>query len=110
MYRGRLDRVVLFGSRAVILGRISITTLWCSCGTWPTRGPELHRLVGLSTDIIGEAREFVHAMPYRTGAYDGRTPLMRGIRCEGIELWRPKLVTFLPKAASGSAKPVACWR
>ena len=39
----------------------------------------------LSTDIIGEAGEFVHAMPYRDEAYNERTPLMREIRREGVE-------------------------
>ena len=30
--------------------------------------------------------EFVHAMPYRAGAYNERTPLMVGIRNDGIDL------------------------
>jgi hypothetical protein len=68
-----------------MLVRIPITTWRCSCATWPTRGPELDGLAGLSTDIIGEAGEFVDAMPYRAGAYGERTPLMQEIRREGIE-------------------------
>jgi predicted nucleotidyltransferase len=47
---------------------------------------ELNRLADLSTDIIGETGEFVHAMPYRAGAYEERTPLMREIRREGVEI------------------------
>lgn len=47
---------------------------------------EMNRLADRSTDIIGETGEFVHAMPYRAGAYNERTPLMREIRREGIEL------------------------
>jgi hypothetical protein len=50
------------------------------------RDPELYRLADLSTRIIGETGEFVHAMPYRAGAYNERTPLMREIRREGIDL------------------------
>jgi len=49
-------------------------------------GPDLHRLADLSTNIIDETGEVVHAMPYRAGSYDERTPLMREIRHEGIEL------------------------
>lgn len=50
------------------------------------RGAELYRLADLSTGIIDETGEFVHAMPYPAGAYDERTPLMRELRREGIEL------------------------
>jgi|HubBroStandDraft_1064217.scaffolds.fasta_scaffold239682_3 predicted nucleotidyltransferase len=50
------------------------------------RGPELHRLADLSTDIVGETGKFVHAMPYHAGAYNERTPLMREIRLESIDL------------------------
>jgi hypothetical protein len=49
-------------------------------------GPDLHRLADLSTNIIDETGEVVHAMPYQAGSYDERTPLMREIRREGIEL------------------------
>jgi uncharacterized protein len=40
----------------------------------------------LSTGIIDATGEFVHAMPYHAGAYNERSPLMREIRREGIEL------------------------
>ena len=49
-------------------------------------GPELHRLARLGTAIVDETGEVVHAMPYRAGSYNERTPLMREIRREGIEL------------------------
>jgi uncharacterized protein len=87
VYGGRLDRVVLFGSRArgdahsdfdydaaVFLREMT------------DRGPELYRLADLSIGILGDSGDFVHAMPYRAGAYDERTPLRREIRREGIEL------------------------
>ena len=50
------------------------------------RGVELKRLSYLCSDIIGETGAFVHAMPYRAGAYDERTHLMREIRREGTDL------------------------
>jgi hypothetical protein len=49
-------------------------------------GPDLHRLANLETIIIDETGKVVHAMPYRAGSYNERTPLMREIRREGIEL------------------------
>jgi len=43
------------------------------------RGAELYRLADLSTEILDETSEFVHAMAYRAGSYVDRTPLMREI-------------------------------
>lgn len=50
------------------------------------RDPELYRLADLSTKVIDETGEFVHAMPHRAGAYNEGTPLMREIRLEGVDL------------------------
>ena len=36
--------------------------------------------------LMDETGEFVHTMPYRAGAYNERTPLMLGIRKDGIDL------------------------
>jgi predicted nucleotidyltransferase len=87
MYGKQIERVVLFGSRArgdtlpdsdydvaVFLRNMS------------DRFAELYRLADLSTDILGDTGEFVHTMPYRAGAYNERTPLMLGIRADGIDL------------------------
>jgi uncharacterized protein len=53
----------------------------------PDRGAELKRLAYLSTDILGDTGELVHAMPYLAGAYDDpRMPLMHEIRREGQDL------------------------
>jgi predicted nucleotidyltransferase len=90
MYGARLERVVLFGSRArgdaheesdydvaVFLREMSD----------PDRWRELDRLADLSTAILDETGEFIHAMPYRAGFYnDERMPLMYAIRAEGIDL------------------------
>jgi hypothetical protein len=46
----------------------------------------LYRLADLSTAILDETGEFIHAMPYRAGSYDERTPLMHEIRADGIDL------------------------
>jgi len=87
MYGDRLDRVVLFGSRARGDARPdSDYDVAVFLRGMQDRFAELYRLADLSTDIIGETGEFVHAMPYRADAYDERTPLMREIRREGVDL------------------------
>jgi len=87
IYGDRLDRVVLFGSRARRdAGPDSDYDVAVFLHNMDDRGLELHRLADLSTDIIGETGELVHAMPYSATAYDERTPLMREIRREGVEL------------------------
>jgi uncharacterized protein len=51
------------------------------------RMTEMNCLADLSTDILYDTGEYVHAMPYRAGFYnDSREPLMHEIRAEGIDL------------------------
>jgi uncharacterized protein len=40
----------------------------------------MDRLADLSTNILDETGEFIHAMPYRAGSYNKRTPLMLEVR------------------------------
>ena len=87
IYGERVERVVLFGSRArgdaqpdsdydvaVFLRDMS------------DRMAEMNRLADLATDILYREGEFIHAMPYRAGSYNDSTPLMHEIRAEGIDL------------------------
>jgi len=87
IYGERLERVVLFGSRArsdahedsdydVAVFLKDLTDRW----------PELDRLADLGTDFLEETGEFIHAMAYRAGSYEDRTPLMHEIRADGIDL------------------------
>jgi uncharacterized protein len=87
IYGDRLERVVLFGSRArgdaredsdydVAVFVKDLTDRWY----------EFDRLADLSTEIFDETGGFIHAIPYRAGAYDDRTSLMREIRHEGVDL------------------------
>jgi predicted nucleotidyltransferase len=86
-YGARIERVVLYGSRARGDARPdSDYDVAVFLRDMDNRDPELYRLADLSTRIIEETGEFVHAMPYRAGSYDERTPLMREIRREGIDL------------------------
>jgi predicted nucleotidyltransferase len=87
MYGDRLERVVVFGSRARGDGHAgSDYDVAVFLRDMHDRTSELYRLADLSTEIISETGEFVHAMPFRAGAYEERTPLMLGIRQDGIDL------------------------
>lgn len=47
----------------------------------------MDRLADLSTAILDETGGFIHAMPYRAGAYtDERMSLIHEIRAQGIDL------------------------
>ena len=86
VYGERLERVVLYGSRARGDARPdSDYDVAVFLRDMDDRGAELWRLAGLSSSIIDESGDVVHAMPYPAGAYNERTPLMREIRREGID-------------------------
>ena len=87
IYGDRLERAVLYGSRARGDARSdSDYDIAVFLHGLNDLGSELHRLARLETVIIDETGQLVHAMPYRAGSYDERTPLMREIRREGIDL------------------------
>jgi predicted nucleotidyltransferase len=87
LYGARLERVVLFGSRA--RGDYqpqSDYDIAVFLRDFVDRWQEIDRIVPIVTDILYEDEAFIHAMPYRAGAYDDRTGLMREIRREGVDL------------------------
>jgi uncharacterized protein len=88
IYGDRLERVVLFGSRARGDARHdSDYDVAVFLRDMPDRFAEMNRLANLSTIILDETGEFIHAMPYRAGSYnDERMPLMHEIRADGIDL------------------------
>jgi len=89
MYGERLERVVLYGSRARGDAHedsdYDVAVFLCGMAD---RFAEMNRLADLSTKIIVEEDgPFIHAMPYGAGSYnDERMPLMYAIRAEGIDL------------------------
>lgn len=86
-YGDRLERVVLFGSRARGDARPeSDYDIAVFLRGMHDRYQELDRLAHLSTDLIDETGEVVNALVYGAEAYNERTPLMREIRLEGIDL------------------------
>jgi predicted nucleotidyltransferase len=87
IYGDRLERVVLFGSRARGDAQPdSDYDVAVFLRDMPDRMPELNRLADVATDILYCEGGFVHAMPYPAGSYKERTPLMHEIRTEGIDL------------------------
>jgi predicted nucleotidyltransferase len=87
MYGERLERVVLFGSRARGDAHAdSDYDVAVFLRDMADRWQEFDRLADLSTDILDKTGEFIHAIPYRAGSYEDRTSLMREIRYEGVDL------------------------
>jgi len=87
IYGDRIERLVLFGSRArgdahadsdydVAVFLVDLTDRW----------REFHRLADLRTRILAETGAFLEARPFRAGSYRDRTPLMHQIRRDGIDL------------------------
>jgi uncharacterized protein len=86
MYGDRLDRVVLFGSRARNDARTdSDYDIAVFLKSLPDRWAELDRLAKLRVDFLDETDVFFDAKPYPADAYHERSPLMHEIR-QGREL------------------------
>jgi uncharacterized protein len=90
-YGDRMERVVLFGSRARGDAQpdsdYDVAVFLRDMNDLDARMAELNRLADISTALLDETGEFIHAMPYRAGSYnDPRMPLMHEIRAEGIDL------------------------
>ncbi len=87
MYGDRIERVVLFGSRArgdakedsdydVALFLKDLEDSW----------HEIRRLVDIQIAMLEETDADIHTMPFRSGQWRDRTPLMHEIRKDGIDL------------------------
>ena len=87
MYGVRLERVVLFGSRARGDARPdSDYDVAVFLNDYTDRWAEADRIADVTTTILEETGAFIHAMPYRSSQYNERSPLMHEIRREGLEL------------------------
>jgi predicted nucleotidyltransferase len=87
MYGNRLERVVLFGSRARAEGRSdSDYDIAVFLHTMPDRWAELTRLADVRTEFLDETGAFFDAKPYLVAALSDRTPLMHEIRKDGVIL------------------------
>ncbi|MDA8308610.1 MAG: nucleotidyltransferase domain-containing protein [Deltaproteobacteria bacterium] len=87
IYGDRLERVVLFGSRARGDEQPgSDYDIAVFLKSLPDRWAELDRLADLRVKFIDETGVFFDALPYLAAAYRERTPLMHEIREEGLDL------------------------
>ena len=87
IYGDRIDRVVLFGSRARGDERPdSDYDIAVFLKSLPNRWVELDRLADLRGSFLDETGAFFDAKPYPATAYRERTPLMHEIREEGLDL------------------------
>jgi predicted nucleotidyltransferase len=87
IYGDRIDRVVLFGSRARGDERPdSDYDIAVFLKSLANRWAELHRLADLRVSFLDETGAYFDAKPYPATAYRERTPLMHEIREEGLDL------------------------
>ncbi len=87
IYGERIDKVVLFGSRA--RGdeqQDSDYDVAVFLKALPDRWQELDRLANLRVDFMDETGAFFDTKPFAATAYLERTPLMREIRRDGLTL------------------------
>ena len=86
-YGARLERVVLYGSRARGEARPNsdydvAVFLNGSEGLWRESG----RLAEIETDILLDTGAVINALPFPAGAYTQRTPLMYELRRDGLDI------------------------
>jgi len=86
-YGQRLERVVLFGSRARGDARPDsdydiAVFLKEPDSFWKESG----RLAEIETDILYDASAVINALPFSAGAYREHSPLMHELRRDGLDL------------------------
>jgi uncharacterized protein len=85
LYGDRLERVLLYGSRARGDHRpdSGIAVFIKDPGTL---GDELHPLASLTTDILLDTGAVISAIPFLARAYRERTGFMHELRTDGLDL------------------------
>ena len=87
LYGDRLERLVLFGSRARGDSRPdSDYDVAVFLHDLTDRDAEMDQLASIQGRLIDETDEVIHAMPFPAGTWSARTTLMHEIRAEGLEL------------------------
>jgi predicted nucleotidyltransferase len=87
VYGERIERVVLYGSRARGDARpdsdYDIAVFLNGSGNF---NDEARRLATIETDILFDTGAVINAMPFPAGAYRDRTGLMLELRRDGVDL------------------------
>ena len=87
LYGDRLERIVLFGSRARGDERPdSDYDVAVFLRDFTNRWVEVDRIVPLETDILYDTGGVINALPFQAGAYNEPTPLMHELRLEGRDI------------------------
>jgi predicted nucleotidyltransferase len=87
VYGSRLERVVLFGSRARGDAQPdSDYDIAVFIHEPESFGDDAWRLAEIGTDILYDTGAVINALPFRAGAYRDRTGLMSELRRDGIDL------------------------
>jgi predicted nucleotidyltransferase len=87
LYRDRVERIVLYGSRARGDYRsdsdYDIALFLRDMAGW---AEEITRLAQMETDILYDTGALINALPFVSGAYQERTGFMGEVRRDGREL------------------------
>ena len=87
LYGDRIERVVLFGSRARGDARPdSDYDVAVFLKDLADRWAEADKIAWVASEVLDETGEVIHALPYRAGSYQERTPFMHELRREGRDL------------------------
>jgi predicted nucleotidyltransferase len=87
LYGDRIERVVLYGSRARGDARSdSDYDVAVFLKGMADRWNEIDRIVKIEGDILDETGAVINALPFSAGSYNERTPLMHEIRREGVDV------------------------
>jgi predicted nucleotidyltransferase len=87
IYGTKLERVVLFGSRARGDARPdSDYDIAVFLSRSDSFGREAARLAAIETDILYDTGVIINALPFPAGAYRERTGLMSELRRDGVDL------------------------
>lgn len=87
MYGERIERVVVFGSRARGDAREdSDYDIAVFIKDFGTLSDELHPLAAVATEILLDTGAVISAKPFHSGAYRERTGFMHELRRDGADL------------------------
>jgi uncharacterized protein len=87
VYGERIERVVLFGSRARGDARAdSDYDVAVFLKDLTSFDEEAGRIAEIEVDILNDVGAVINALPFGAGAWEQRTGLMRELRREGVDL------------------------